>query len=239
MTLSTKIKKHIKQPGFLGYLSSLIYFTYGGGVKSGLRQAYNRQGFDMRYGVDTSESLCSGPKGSEGIDATYEDVKYAVNNVPDKVERIKEGINILKGQYYMPCRQTAFLDFGSGKGRALIVASKLGFSSLIGIEFSLNEFKVCKKNLIKLKISSRLFFDSIRRVDFQSEVIEEKYILIYAYNPSSIEIIAEACNNVIQAYPGKKIFLMYTNPHGDVANHITSPILKIFSRNKLDCYELL
>ena len=119
------------------------------------------------------------------------------------------------------------------------MASKLGFSSLIGIEFSLNEFKVCKKNLIKLKISSRLFFDSIRRVDFQSEVIEEKYILIYAYNPSSIEIIAEACNNVIQAYPGKKIFLMYTNPQGDVANHITSPILKIFSRNKLDCYELL
>ena len=134
MTLSTKIKKHIKQPGFLGYLSSLIYFTYGGGVKSGLRQAYNRQGFDMRYGVDTSESLCSGPKGSEGIDATYEDVKYAVNNVPDKVERIKEGINILKGQYYMPCRQTAFLDFGSGKGRALIVASKLGFIEIAFIK---------------------------------------------------------------------------------------------------------
>ena len=61
------LKQLINRKGIVGYLASLLYFSYGGivsggGIRSGINQAYNRQGFDLINGTDTSETLTSDKK---------------------------------------------------------------------------------------------------------------------------------------------------------------------------------
>ena len=82
----SKVRKKIihltNKKGIIGYISSLIFFTYAS-IKSfsSLRlaalQAYNRQGFDIIYGVDTFEELTSNKLYSKNISSP--DLVDAVN----------------------------------------------------------------------------------------------------------------------------------------------------------------
>lgn len=229
------IKNLLNRPGVLGYLSSLIYFTYGGGWKAGYLQAKNRQGFDLFYGVDTFNLPSSDEKWAENL--TSSDSKWAVDSTSDKVERIEKGINFITDQHASPSECT-FIDFGCGKGRALIVASKQGFSSLVGIELSPYAMTVCQNNLKKLSISCSVLSGSIRDVDFSDVGEMADNIVIYAYNPTALNIIVDACENVIRSYPNRKIFLIYTNPQGQILTDMISMAQKIFHDHKLDVYRL-
>ena len=49
----------------------------------------------------------------------------------------------------------SFIDIGSGKGRALILAGRLGFREAIGVEFSSNLHRIAEKNLARVRGSMR------------------------------------------------------------------------------------
>jgi len=217
------LKSKINQPGLLGYISSLIYFSYGGGLKVGLEQARDRQGFDLFYGVDTFDKRYV---------VEHEDGQLAEASTPDKVKRIKTSILFMDGIVDMG--KTTFIDFGCGKGRALIVASKFGFQSLVGIEFSPHAMEVCRNNLKKLSIPCSFFTESISEIDYSTTLIRSKNIIIYAYNPTTLSIIVESCNKLLQAYPNLRVFLIYTNPQGSISTAMIPTIKLISSKHKQD-----
>lgn len=169
--------------GILGYMASLIYYTYGA-IKSGTKlkfgamQAYNRQGFDIVRGVDTFETLTTEKEYSKNINSP--DITQAVNATSDKVERIKESVLYILNTN-ISTENTTFIDFGCGKGRSLIVSHDLGFKSLIGIELSPYILDICRKNLEKLKIECNLINESISKVDYKAINFPKDNILIYAY----------------------------------------------------------
>jgi predicted RNA methylase len=47
-----------------------------------------------------------------------------------------------------------FIDFGSGKGRVVILAAKMGFKKVIGVEFSKELCDICNQNIRKLKLDN-------------------------------------------------------------------------------------
>jgi hypothetical protein len=51
---------------------------------------------------------------------------------------------------------TVFIDLGSGKGRALIVASEFPFKALVGYELSSSLINISRRNIDKLKLSRRV-----------------------------------------------------------------------------------
>ena len=221
------IKSQMNRPGLLGYISSLIYFSYGGGIKVGLELARDRQGFDLFYGVDTFDKRYI---------IEHEDGQFAEASTPDKVKRIKTAISFMDGIVAM--EKTTFIDFGCGKGRALIVASKFGFQKLVGIELSQHAMDVCRKNLKKLSIPCSFLNESISDINYSTISIRTKNVIIYAYNPTTLSIIAKSCNKLIHDYPCLEIFLIYSNPQGSISTDMIPTIKLIGREHKLDMYKL-
>ena len=234
-----KLIELTKQKGMLGYIASLIYFTYasiksGSDLKSAAMQAYDRQGFDIIRRVDTFEELTSHKQYSQNV--TSSDLEHAVNATSDKNQRIKRSIGYLLNTR-ITTENTTFIDFGCGKGRTLILSHDLGFRYLIGIELSSWIIDVCRKNMDKLNIDCKLINQSMREVNYKAISFPKDNILIYAYNPTSMDILIESINKLLSSQPGKDVFLIYTNPPGQIQNNLINQIKLIKEEHKINIYK--
>ncbi len=99
-----------------------------------------------------------------------------------------------------------FVDLGSGKGRALILAAQLGFSELIGVEFSEHLAKIAQKNLAKLDMRNV----SILVQDAVEYTFPEKPLVVFMFNPFGPDILRKVLQN-LQRHKGP-LYLVYCNP---------------------------
>ena len=102
------------------------------------RYAYDRS-FDLEYGVDTAGTVAldylDGPGQLKAGAERYEAVEpYFFNFVLDRLEA-------LRAQEYL------FVDLGSGKGRALLLAALAGFPRVIGVEFDQGLHRIAENNV--------------------------------------------------------------------------------------------
>ena len=96
----------------------------------------------------------------------------------------------------------------------------------------------CKKNLQKLNINSQLLNESIKDVDYSIIKPLRKNIVVYAYNPTSIEILVDALNKLRSVNSQKNIFLIYTNPQSKINSSMISKIKFLKSSHKVDIYKI-
>ena len=71
-----------------------------------------------------------------------------------------------------------FVDIGCGLGRPLIVANRLGFSKLTGVDISEIVIKKCKINLIAAKVSANLICTDVDLFE-----LPEGKLVVYLFNP--------------------------------------------------------
>src|SRR5206468_1648251 len=98
--------------------------------------------FDLKYGTDTSGIVEVGR-----LDIPTERVRHAVRYQTAIVEVFLAMIRDLAINH----ENFVFLDLGSGKGRALLLASQFPFSAVIGVELSRNLHAVACRNIKKYK----------------------------------------------------------------------------------------
>ena len=86
-----------------------------------------RDGFDREHGTDTVERVALADAGAQGTNIAEGKVYWPVARAQflASVSRL----SISHGEF-------AFIDLGSGKGRALLMASELPFRQIIGVEFA-------------------------------------------------------------------------------------------------------
>src|SRR5262245_41760695 len=93
--------------------------------------------FDRRYGVDTA---ASNPPGNHRLTLRLKSGSYqAVDPRVDFADLLRPLIRSFK--------DFVFVDLGSGKGRAVMLASRLPFREVMGFEFSQNLHKTAVKNI--------------------------------------------------------------------------------------------
>ena len=107
-----------------------------------LRPDWQRSRFDRAYGVDTDGDIAGwtylsdlnihSPNWIEGSDYR-----------PIEPERFSECFASLD----IPFEDFTFIDFGSGKGRALLMALDLPFRHVIGLEFSAELHQAAQRNI--------------------------------------------------------------------------------------------
>jgi hypothetical protein len=109
----------------------------------------------------------------------------------------------------------SFIDFGSGKGRVLLLASRLPFRRIIGVEFSCSLHRIAEQNLHSVRFADRrsgpvesLCTDAIRFP------IPEEPVVLYFYNPFDRQIMEAVRDNVVRSYEGnpRSIVIIYNNP---------------------------
>ncbi|MGB1316950.1 MAG: methyltransferase domain-containing protein, partial [Flavobacteriales bacterium] len=103
-----------------------------------------------------------------------------------------------------------FLDIGSGKGRAIILAAEAGFKKVIGVEYAAELNVIAQQNIetVKDKFPSTSF-DLVAGDALQYDIADEVDV-IYLFNPFDEEAVAGLMKKVKPAFNrSRPLFLVY------------------------------
>ncbi len=111
-------------------------------------------------------------------------------------------------------KQKPFIDFGSGKGRALFCAEYLGFNHLIGVELD--------KELVEEAIQNESTYSQKRKESTFSFIhqnvldykIPDDTEVFYFFNPFSDVVMRQVAQAILKSYEKNKrdIYIVYVNP---------------------------
>jgi len=114
---------------------------------------------------------------------------------------------------------STFVDFGSGKGRVLLLASQFPFRRVIGVEFDEALHGMACDNIRRFRGPRRC--GDVTSVVARAETfrLPPGDLVLYFFHPFKEEILARTLQNVVRSYRGqrRRILLAFFNPvHGDV-----------------------
>lgn len=111
--------------------------------------------------------------------------------------------------------RSTFLDYGSGKGRAVIAAATLPFRRVIGIEISDRLLAIAKKNLDTMR-HRRCKCVELLLMDATQYVVPRDVNLIYFFNPFVGQILQTVVGNISDSYqqsPREMYIVFFNNDH--------------------------
>ena len=166
------------------------------------------------------------------------DIKYMLNTSSFKYihELQIESENKIYGKPYMPTdylifrdlfkslncnfQEYTFVDFGSGKGKVLLLASEYGFKQLKGIEFSKELCDICTNNINKIQKRKKKKLN-IQVIFLDAAIYEINPVdnFFYFYNPFEQEVFKRVLDNIDQSISKytRKVYIVYIKPlHKDL-----------------------
>jgi SAM-dependent methyltransferase len=108
-----------------------------------------------------------------------------------------------------------FIDLGSGKGRALLLASEFPFRRIIGIEFAVELHKAAKENLSKVAVArSRCSNVELICGDAAEYTFPPEPLVIYLFNPFGSAVVRRVAENALFSWQGfpRPMQILYVNP---------------------------
>lgn len=119
---------------------------------------------------------------------------------------------------------SVFVDYGAGKGRAMILASEFGFSKIKGLEFSLSLYELAQQNIQNyIKKTGKNNFE-ILHIDVSTYNVKKEDTFFYFFHPFNTFILDKCLDNIyisLKEDPRKAI-LVYQSNHADNTNYITA-----------------
>ncbi len=107
--------------------------------------------------------------------------------------------------------QRSFFDLGSGKGHALILASRHPFRKIGGVELSAKLHAVCRNNLNKYGLGAiELHNANAKALGHELD----EYDVFFLFNPFPCPVLAEVARNLIASVRrrDREVTLIYQNP---------------------------
>jgi SAM-dependent methyltransferase len=163
--------------------------------------------FDLAYGTDTS-----GIREISTLDdaIALPSARSAVRYEASREEPIRAAIETLGVDY----TRSTFVDFGSGKGRVLLVAAGYPFKGVVGVEFSQELHRITLQNIARFPpelIEARTV--SSVHADAASFALPASDIVGYLYNPFGPEILARvAAGLASHGEKGYYVTIIYVDP---------------------------
>ena len=206
LLLASKVVQTLRGEGF--------WAVIGKGVGSLKRSRYSDpEDFDRRYGTDTS-----------GIEPLWKfkiqsaNARFGTRYEATQVVELEDAVAFLSEDL----KTFTFVDLGCGKGRAVMIASRLGFAKLIGVEFVNELADIARNNLAKRKIENAV----VLHADAADFHFPDCNTVLYLYNPFSEEVLRKVLSNLTTCFT-KKLYVIYKTPqYGDMLD--SSGFLKRF-----------
>jgi hypothetical protein len=144
--------------------------------------------FDLKYGIDTC--------GQRSILDLEVDPSIKTNSISYEPSPVKVVRSILEALAIDHSKFT-FVDFGSGKGRVLLLASEYPYKKVVGVELSRLLHKIAEENIKKWKISTSKCSDveSINMNALEFTLPEEPLVLFF-FTPFLGPVFAEVVNKI-------------------------------------------
>ena len=162
--------------------------------------------FDLRYGVDTSEQVALSDVETLGDNAD-DGVDYTGTHGP----AFMQAIDSLKIDY----RRFTFIDYGSGKGKALLLASWYAFRRIAGIEFSPELHTIADRNIHAFQSSRQRCHDMVSIcADATRFEVPADACVHYFFNPFGERVMRQVLDNIVAANreQPRETYVVYFNP---------------------------
>lgn len=180
--------------------------------------------FDRRHKVGTSGKI---PLSAFKIDSEHLEEATWYEPVPTLAFRqLMRGLKIKFEDY-------VFIDFGSGKGRALFLAADYPFSRVIGVEFSPELHAVALRNIGTYTSSRQRCFQieslCVDAVDFELPPVQS---VLFFYSPFKASIFVRVLANVmssLEKYP-RSVYLLFVG--------MIPESIEILKNSNLSCREM-
>ncbi len=161
--------------------------------------------FDWRNGTDTLKRIplseLNIPFASKGHGTKHDASPIFV------LRRILRQVGIRAGD--------VFVDFGSGKGRSLLLAGEFPFRRIVGVEFSEELCQIARENVRRYMVSHPGMAPlEIRHADAGQICVEADWTVLYFFNPFDAEVMQLVLRNVEESYRvhPRRIRLLYCHP---------------------------
>ena len=162
--------------------------------------------FDERFGVETSGLVYDLPTGH--LHDAYNNGYFAV--APSLFRGIFDRLDL-------DYRRFTFVDVGSGKGRALLLASSYPFAEVIGVELSPRLDRIARTNIARY--AGRYSPDSIPRVhSLRADAAEFCWppapLVVYMWNAFTEPVMVQVLENLRAALAEqpREMYLVYVHP---------------------------
>jgi hypothetical protein len=172
-----------------------------------VHRAERTEGFDRRFGTDTATVVYPWNLPSIGREHTPEIHLYEAT----PAWLIRE---ILKSIPVQP-NMFAFVDIGSGKGRALLVASELPFAKIVGVELSHELHLIAEENIRRYRpvpqLCTAFFLHCMNAIEY---TFGPEPLVLFLFNPfgrDSVRRILASLEASLSATP-REAFVVYVNP---------------------------
>lgn len=158
----------------------------------GLLRLYRHHAFDRRLGVNTRG---------------YSDLRYE----PTPAEVFSEMI----GRIPFDPREFVFVDFGSGKGKVLMLAAQYPFRSVLGVELWEDLHRIALENLdsFRKRPDCAAEVTSVR-MDAAEFPLPEQPLVLYFFNPFPEAVLARVLANLREslARAPRRVYLLFYGP---------------------------
>ncbi|WP_260596667.1 hypothetical protein [Sphingomonas endolithica] len=165
--------------------------------------------FDRRWGTDTSGGLSTRELGY-GDDLAERCRRYD----PSSEAMLRAPVSALG----LDPAEHAFIDYGAGKGRVLMMAMEMGFRHVVGIELSEHLCEIAKSNIATF-VAQHPGMDQAEIVagDATAYRPSGRSIVAYFYNPFDASIMAEVRTRLEEALGvgAEAVTVIYANPEHD------------------------
>jgi SAM-dependent methyltransferase len=167
--------------------------------------------FDATFGTDTVRTVTVADLGATGADVPALWRYWPVSR--DCFHAVMRDVDV-------PFDRTVFVDLGSGKGRALLLAAEYAFPRIIGVELSPSLHEIAGDNVQRFQQATRstAVFELVcmDARDWQPPATET---LIYLFQPFPADVMRSVLAHLVAglgAEPARTIHLAYLHPlhHG-------------------------
>lgn len=181
------------------------------GARSEWFQHLAEQRYDKRFQVKTS-----GLVNPSAMQIPDDRLDHAVEYAPTSANRF----GWLLSNLPIDISKFVFVDFGSGKGRPLLMASEFPFKRVLGVELARALHDLAVQNIQSFRSRNRQCKEvhSLNQDATQFQFPEDPLVLFF-FNPFSAEILQQVVDNLQSSLNDKprEVIILYYNPlHANV-----------------------
>ena len=194
-----------------------------------LYEKFEKHRFDRRHGVDTeldvklSDLRIDSPNKQRGN-------KYHATP-PVSFKRVLKRLKVDLADY-------TFVDFGSGKGRTLLLASDFPFKRIIGVEFGEELHRNALSNIQRYKARHNAPIESVH-LDATQFVLPDGPLILYFFNPFDGIVLGQILANIQRAASAssRKIFIVYLYLENEGVIKESGQFVPVFRWHRFDAFE--
>jgi hypothetical protein len=182
---------------------NIAYYAVPG--RGGAEHSDSVDELDKRYGTETS-----GIREIGSLDVDSQEARHATRYQPSGASAVRREIQDLKIQ----AAEFSFVDYGSCKGRVLLIAAEFPFREIVGIEFSWELHDIAMANIARLP-ASMTGEERVRSVhaDAAEAKLPNGNLVCYFYNPFGGPILERVVERLAaHRKAGHRIIVIYVEP---------------------------